>query len=85
MRSPLQPGQLQGNHFTVLLRELPLAMQDIFKAVVAEVHTVGFVNYYGSQRFGDEKFEIQSYEIGRIRQAELAAFYDNKKPLNKSF
>lgn len=52
---PLRLGDLLGNRFTLVLRDLELADEtgeDNLKRAVESVNTYGFINYFGLQRFG---------------------------------
>eukprot|EP00993_Chasmostoma_nieuportense_P007694 NODE_957_length_1744_cov_26.476809_g897_i0.p1 GENE.NODE_957_length_1744_cov_26.476809_g897_i0~~NODE_957_length_1744_cov_26.476809_g897_i0.p1 ORF type:complete len:374 (-),score=86.86 NODE_957_length_1744_cov_26.476809_g897_i0:17-1138(-) len=61
--APLQNGQLKCNRFKLVLRDVD-ATEAVIRTAVAAIQQNGFVNYYGAQRFGDEKYEVQSYTIG---------------------
>ncbi|CAI9551067.1 unnamed protein product, partial [Staurois parvus] len=62
-------GQLSGNHFTLILRNVRNHSSDTFKLdqsiedAVRNVKVSGFLNYYGPQRFGKGK-NMQSQEVG---------------------
>ncbi|XP_006126559.2 pseudouridylate synthase PUS7L isoform X1 [Pelodiscus sinensis] len=66
----LRLGQLKGNHFDIIVRDLKLQSNDssadlkerIFEAI-ENVKTKGFVNYYGPQRFGQGQ-TVQTDQIG---------------------
>ncbi|XP_042325401.1 pseudouridylate synthase 7 homolog-like protein [Sceloporus undulatus] len=67
---PLRLGQLQGNHFAIIVRDLKLHSKDCcgsLKERVCEsmenVKKNGFINYYGSQRFGQGQ-TIHTDQIG---------------------
>nr|XP_046235489.1 pseudouridylate synthase 7 homolog-like protein [Scatophagus argus]XP_046235490.1 pseudouridylate synthase 7 homolog-like protein [Scatophagus argus] len=75
---PLRLGQLQGNHFDLVVRDLrPHGASDahssganthtrlaaLVKQAVENVKARGFVNYYGPQRFGSGQ-SIQSDRVG---------------------
>jgi tRNA(Glu) U13 pseudouridine synthase TruD len=47
---PLSPGDLFGNHFRVVLRDVDVAKRDLADAITSFVEN-GFPNYYGCQRF----------------------------------
>lgn len=49
--APLLAGQLYGNHFKIVLRDVPQEDLDRLKANVKQVEMSGSLNYYGSQRF----------------------------------
>ncbi|XP_073508131.1 pseudouridylate synthase PUS7L [Phyllobates terribilis] len=63
-------GQLRGNHFTILVRDVRCHIcdktEDLKKRVDEAAHNVknrGFINYYGPQRFGKGQ-NMQSHKIG---------------------
>ncbi|XP_073476044.1 pseudouridylate synthase PUS7L [Aquarana catesbeiana] len=62
-------GQLTGNHFTLILRNVRNHSGDTFKLdqrIEDAVHNIkvrGFLNYYGPQRFGKGR-NMQSQEVG---------------------
>ncbi|XP_061570219.1 pseudouridylate synthase PUS7L [Cololabis saira] len=75
---PLRLGQLQGNHFDLVVRNLKphdaadthssatdvnTRLEMLVKEAVKNVKTKGFVNYYGPQRFGSGQ-GVQSDEVG---------------------
>ncbi|NXF94467.1 PUS7L protein, partial [Eubucco bourcierii] len=66
----LRLGQLKGNHFDIVVRDLKCHSHDSsadLKERISEamenVETKGFVNYYGLQRFGQGK-NVQTDQIG---------------------
>ncbi|XP_069832082.1 pseudouridylate synthase PUS7L [Dendropsophus ebraccatus] len=66
----LHLGELSGNHFTIIVRDVRCHSDDISedleKRVDEAVHSVknrGFINYYGPQRFGKGQ-NVQSHKIG---------------------
>ncbi|XP_071408458.1 pseudouridylate synthase PUS7L isoform X1 [Pithys albifrons albifrons] len=66
----LRLGQLKGNHFDIIVRDLQHHSHDSsadLKERIAEamenVETKGFVNYYGPQRFGQGQI-VQTDQIG---------------------
>ncbi|NXL60763.1 PUS7L protein, partial [Chordeiles acutipennis] len=66
----LKLGQLKGNHFDIVVRDLKHHSHDSsadLKARITEamenVETKGFVNYYGPQRFGQGQ-KVQTDQIG---------------------
>ncbi|NXC24204.1 PUS7L protein, partial [Campylorhamphus procurvoides] len=66
----LRLGQLKGNHFDIIVRDLQHHSHDSsadLKERIAEamenVKTKGFVNYYGPQRFGQGQI-VQTDQIG---------------------
>ncbi|KAJ7329573.1 hypothetical protein JRQ81_015747 [Phrynocephalus forsythii] len=59
---PLKLGELQGNHFTVVLRNITGTDEQVQQAMQS-LKEIGFINYYGMQRFGTTA--IPTYQIGR--------------------
>lgn len=51
-KTPLKLGDLRGNRFTVVLRDVIPAKPQILKEAVMTLSTHGFLNYFGMQRFG---------------------------------
>lgn len=51
VEQPLKLGELQGNRFTIVLRDVDADEKTCLEAVEALARR-GFVNYYGMQRFG---------------------------------
>nr|CAI5848544.1 unnamed protein product [Callosobruchus analis] len=58
----LKLGDLQGNNFRIALRNI-VASEDVIEKALNLVKERGFINYYGLQRFGNDK-EVPTYEIG---------------------
>ena len=61
---PLKLGDLAGNHFQVVLRNISANEADINLACEA-VKKYGFANYFGTQRFGTGK-SFSTADIGRL-------------------
>ncbi|XP_068786181.1 pseudouridylate synthase 7 homolog isoform X5 [Struthio camelus] len=59
---PLKLGELQGNHFTVVLRNIT-GTDDQIEQAMQSLRETGFINYYGMQRFGTTA--VPTYQIGR--------------------
>lgn len=59
---PLKLGELQGNHFTVILRNISGTNEQVQQAMTS-LRDIGFINYYGMQRFGTTA--VPTYEVGR--------------------
>lgn len=59
---PLKLGELQGNHFTVVLRNIT-GTDDQVQQAMHSLREIGFINYYGMQRFGTTA--IPTYQVGR--------------------
>ncbi|KAL2093854.1 hypothetical protein ACEWY4_011166 [Coilia grayii] len=59
---PLKLGELRGNHFTVVLRNINGSEEQIQQAMTS-LRDTGFINYYGMQRFGTTA--VPTYQIGK--------------------
>uniref|UniRef100_A0A673BVR8 Pseudouridylate synthase 7 homolog n=1 Tax=Sphaeramia orbicularis TaxID=375764 RepID=A0A673BVR8_9TELE len=59
---PLKLGELQGNHFTVVLRNISGTDEQVHQAMTS-LRQTGFINYYGMQRFGTTAVPTQ--QVGR--------------------
>ncbi|XP_061629609.1 pseudouridylate synthase 7 homolog [Phyllopteryx taeniolatus] len=59
---PLKLGELQGNHFTVVIRNISGTDAQVLQAMRSLKQT-GFINYYGMQRFGTTAVPTQ--QVGR--------------------
>ncbi|NXX39029.1 PUS7L protein, partial [Tricholaema leucomelas] len=66
----LRLGQLKGNHFDIVVRDLKhhshdssADLKERISEAMANVETKGFVNYYGPQRFGQGQ-NVQTHQIG---------------------
>lgn len=68
VNAPMKLGQLRGNHFDIVIRDLKLqedvpgTVHELLKMAVGSSQ-LGFVNYYGPQRFGSGQC-VQSDQIG---------------------
>ncbi|KAI5952297.1 PUS7 [Candida jiufengensis] len=67
---PLKLGDLNGNQFTITLRDVKLANNETdtnIKAVISQCFNSfnqhGFINYFGMQRFGS--FSVPTHELGK--------------------
>eukprot|EP01132_Coremiostelium_polycephalum_P003898 gene3898-4865_t len=58
----LQLGDLSGNRFSVVIREVTGANDQEISESVEEFKKTGFINYFGMQRFGTGT--VPTYEIG---------------------
>ncbi|XP_074235376.1 pseudouridylate synthase 7 homolog isoform X3 [Saimiri boliviensis] len=61
-KKPLKLGELQGNHFTVVLRNITGTDEQVQQAMNS-LKEIGFINYYGMQRFGTTA--VPTYQVGR--------------------
>ncbi|XP_058502592.1 pseudouridylate synthase 7 homolog isoform X2 [Solea solea] len=59
---PLKLGELQGNHFTVVIRNISGTDEQVHRAMTSLKQT-GFINYFGMQRFGTTAVSTQ--QVGR--------------------
>ncbi|XP_065813088.1 pseudouridylate synthase 7 homolog isoform X1 [Labrus bergylta] len=59
---PLKLGELQGNHFTIVIRNISGTDEQVQQALTSLKQT-GFINYYGMQRFGTTAVPTQ--QVGR--------------------
>lgn len=60
--NPIKLGDLFGNHFSIILREITSSEEEVKKSMESFTN-MGFINYYGMQRFGTTS--VSTYEIGR--------------------
>ncbi|KAJ2648892.1 multisubstrate pseudouridine synthase 7 [Coemansia sp. RSA 1250] len=58
----LRLGDLQGNQFQIILRHIQGADASSLNPVLEGIRNIGFVNYFGMQRFGTQS--ISSHTIG---------------------
>ncbi len=76
-RKSVKLGSNRGNHFIITLRNIDKKVNEEkrIKELINELHTRGFPNYYGLQRFGT--FRPNSHLIGRfILEGEYKKAYD---------
>ncbi|POI26411.1 hypothetical protein CIB84_009840 [Bambusicola thoracicus] len=66
----LRLGQLRGNHFDIVVRDLkhhshdsPVDLKERISEAMENIEAKGFVNYYGPQRFGQGQ-NVQTDQIG---------------------
>ncbi|XP_025785590.1 pseudouridylate synthase 7 homolog [Puma concolor] len=59
-KNPLKLGELQGNHFTVVLRNITGTDEQVQQAMNS-LKEIGFINYYGMQRFGTTA--VPTYQV----------------------
>ncbi|XP_048239142.1 pseudouridylate synthase 7 homolog [Haliotis rufescens] len=62
VKDPLKLGQLRGNHFQIVLRNVT-GTDDQITSAMTSLKTRGFINYYGMQRFGTTS--IPTHHVGR--------------------
>jgi tRNA pseudouridine13 synthase len=71
----LRPGDLQGNQFRIVLRDVT-GDRDVVEANLKAVASQGVPNYFGAQRFG---FEGGNVELGRAMLAREIRVRNPKK------
>ncbi len=54
-KGALQPGNLQGNRFTIFIRTQNLYNPNSLYEKIKKIKTSGFYNFFGSQRFGGSR------------------------------
>lgn len=59
---PLKLGRLKGNRFRIALRNV-VADDDTINRGMQSLKDKGFINYFGMQRFGNDK-QVPTYLIG---------------------
>lgn len=76
---PLKLGQLKGNRFRIALRNVS-APDELIEKAIESLKCNGFINYYGLQRFGNDK-EVPTYSIGvkllqgKFKEVTCACFF----------
>ncbi|XP_028412402.1 pseudouridylate synthase 7 homolog [Dendronephthya gigantea] len=58
-KTPLKLGDLKGNRFVVVLRDID-ATEQLITTSMTSLNSLGFINYYGLQRFGTMKNATQA-------------------------
>ena len=53
-KTPLKLGDLKGNTFVVVLRNVD-GSDDLINTTMSSLKNLSFINYYGLQRFGSSK------------------------------
>ncbi|KAK6309155.1 hypothetical protein J4Q44_G00206180 [Coregonus suidteri] len=61
-KHPLKLGELQGNHFTVVIRNITGTDEQVQQAMTS-LRDTGFINYYGMQRFGTTA--VPTHQVGK--------------------
>lgn len=59
---PLSLGELQGNRFNIIIRNVCGASPTELGSIVERFSQIGFINYFGLQRFGTTS--VSSHQIG---------------------
>lgn len=62
VEQPLKLGQLSGNRFTIVLRDVT-GTDVVIDSALQSLKTNGFINYFGMQRFGTTA--IPTYRVGK--------------------
>ncbi|CAM0137074.1 multisubstrate pseudouridine synthase 7 [Umbelopsis sp. WA50703] len=63
VKDPLSLGDLSGNRFGIVLRDVAGASQEAIEESLKSLKNKGFINYYGMQRFGTGS--IPTHAVGR--------------------
>jgi tRNA pseudouridine13 synthase len=64
VKAPLRVGGLGGNRFTIVLRDIPFELSEtVIGASVDAWAKLGFINYFGLQRFGTTS--VPTHAVGR--------------------
>lgn len=64
VKESLKLGDLKGNHFTIVLRYVD-ADEATLVAACESIKKDGFINYFGTQRFGTGP--ISTHSVGKLR------------------
>ena len=64
---PLHLGQLQGNEFVIVLREVHVKDRNDIDETIDVLTRKGFINYYGMQRFGTSVVSTHTVGIALLR------------------
>ena len=63
-KTELKLGQSHGNHFQIVLRDVQVQQEGDIEEAFKQVKENGFINYFGSQRFGNGS--VRTDRIGRF-------------------
>ncbi|CAJ0579685.1 unnamed protein product, partial [Mesorhabditis spiculigera] len=63
MKTPLKLGAHWGNRFNIILRDIQEEQHGMIQERIAEFPKRGFINYFGTQRFGS--FGTSTADVGR--------------------
>lgn len=66
--TPVSLGGLQGNEFLITIKDAEpvdptVGLEETIKPIMESLGTVGFINYYGMQRFGT--FSVTTNQVGK--------------------
>ncbi|OUM59091.1 hypothetical protein PIROE2DRAFT_15476 [Piromyces sp. E2] len=64
VKKGLKLGDLKGNLFNITLRKLSIDDTNIIENAVNSLKNIGFINYFGMQRFGTTS--LPTYEVGKV-------------------
>lgn len=78
----LRLGDLKGNHFKILLRDVIADSDESIGNAVQSLESSGFINYFGLQRFGS--YQVSTHSIGKsiLQNRWVEAFDLILKPKN---
>ena len=71
-KDSLELGDLQGNHFTIVLRDIH-ASDQVIATAVENLRENGFINYFGQQRFGTASIKTSDIGLALIKSRWLEA------------
>ncbi|KAI1294910.1 Pseudouridylate synthase 7 -like protein [Halotydeus destructor] len=67
-KNPLKLGQLSGNVFDIILREAKFDTREDVSEAFTALSNHGFINYFGTQRFGSGHVRTQEIGLAILRQ-----------------
>lgn len=59
-RNKLKTGHLRGNRFSIRVRDVPLEAHSRALPIAERVQAIGFPNYFGDQRFGQDRETLET-------------------------
>ena len=62
-KTEIKLGDLDGNRFELVIRNVERVTREALETVMNSVKERGFINYFGTQRFGTQG--IPTHDIGR--------------------
>lgn len=62
VKTPLDLGMLEGNRFSIVLRNVEAQSEDVINSALKTLQDTGFINFYGMQRFGNSS--VPTHAVG---------------------